>query len=311
MKLLSHAIAYAKKTGFKNAFQKGLKRMIGIERQDEQINTLYYFLNHFVDITQLPPTKDEGLRNLQKGDALLLGVFDKICRKYDINYWIDFGTLLGQVRHKGFIPWDDDMDVSMTREDYSRFVRLTKSDFQLCGMEIVEYPGWIGIGYKHRDTGLWLDVFSRDKYSIEGDYNDEVDALKKKLSLYKKKYGIPKVVIEPNVLAERRRKTIGEGKGSNCIHYLSMEFDLPRLICHDEKWIFPLQRGLFEGIEVNIPNNADASLRQTYGPHYMEFPKGGVEKHDLGRGLLSTWASKSGTDMKEVIDSLRSIYNTL
>ena len=311
MRLISYVNAYIKKKGFKHAFKRTLQRIVGVEDQEEEIKTLYYFLNHVVDITQLPPTKDEGLRNLQVGDSLLLGIFDKVCRKHSINYWIDFGTLLGMERHKGFIPWDDDMDVSMLREDYGRFITSTKSDFDRYGIDIIQYPGWIGLGYRHKETGIWLDVFSRDKYYITREYNDEIDLLKRKISHYKKKYEIPRATLNPELLAERRRRIIGEGEGDNCIYYLSLEFNLPRIICHDQSWIFPLKRGLFEGIEVNIPNNVDASLRQTYGPKYMEFPKHGVEKHDLGRGALSTWAANSGTDMKEIICKLRSIYNSI
>ena len=47
----------------------------------------------------------------------LLRIFDPICREEHIDYWVDYGTLLGAVRHQGFIPWDDDIDVSMRYED--------------------------------------------------------------------------------------------------------------------------------------------------------------------------------------------------
>ena len=58
----------------------------------------------------------------------LLGEFDKVCRKYDIPYTLFAGTALGAVRHEGFIPWDDDLDVAMLREDYQRFLKIAPKE---------------------------------------------------------------------------------------------------------------------------------------------------------------------------------------
>ena len=51
----------------------------------------------------------------------VLQVIDQICAKHGIEYFAEYGTLLGAVRHGGFVPWDDDLDICMMREDYNRF----------------------------------------------------------------------------------------------------------------------------------------------------------------------------------------------
>lgn len=67
---------------------------------------------------------DERLRKLQLTQVEILKIIHSICREHDLHYSLYAGTLLGAVRHKGFIPWDDDLDVCMPREDYDRFIAL-------------------------------------------------------------------------------------------------------------------------------------------------------------------------------------------
>lgn len=59
----------------------------------------------------------------------LLEEFKRVCKKHQLHYIADFGTLLGAIRHKGFIPWDDDIDVSMPRADYEKLLQIAPTEF--------------------------------------------------------------------------------------------------------------------------------------------------------------------------------------
>ena len=65
-----------------------------------------------------------SLDELRKIQIEILDVVSKFCDDHEINYWLDGGTLIGAVRHKGYIPWDDDIDLGMLRPDYDKFMRL-------------------------------------------------------------------------------------------------------------------------------------------------------------------------------------------
>lgn len=68
--------------------------------------------------------KDYEEKKLKKCLLMMADDIDELCTKHHINYSLDGGSLIGAVRHQGFIPWDDDFDIDMTREDYNKFVKV-------------------------------------------------------------------------------------------------------------------------------------------------------------------------------------------
>lgn len=81
----------------------------------------------------------ELLRQLQMIEREMLIEVDRICRKYNIKYSLDGGTLLGAIRHRGFIPWDDDADVVMLRSEYDKFYVACKRELDTRRFFLQEY----------------------------------------------------------------------------------------------------------------------------------------------------------------------------
>ncbi len=94
-----------------------------------EISQLKSTVNSTITPQMIPPAR--GLeRTIQLLGLEILEDIDRVCRKHNLKYWLDFGTLLGAVRHKGFIPWDDDVDISMPYEDYLRFQELAPLELE-------------------------------------------------------------------------------------------------------------------------------------------------------------------------------------
>lgn len=120
------------------------------------------------------------MNDLQKGILNIWIEFDRVCKKLDIPYIAMGGTLLGAIRHQGFIPWDDDMDVGMLRKDYERFLKEAPKEFdsRYFVQDHSTDPDYYFPFIKIRDNettaiewvtqkgkfnqGLWLDIFPFD-----------------------------------------------------------------------------------------------------------------------------------------------------
>ena len=96
-------------------------------------------------MTDIIELNEERKRLLQLNILELIVEVDRICRKNDIKYSLDGGTLLGAIRHKGFVPWDDDGDVIFTREEYEKFYEACKTDLDKDHFFLQDYrtdPGY-------------------------------------------------------------------------------------------------------------------------------------------------------------------------
>ena len=296
-----------KKYGIVGTFRKFLQRFLGIEKQQEAIDSMYYYLNNYlITASELPPTKDPELRIMQKCDAELLKILDRICKKYNLTYWLDFGTLLGAYRHKGFIPWDDDMDVSMLREDYNKLIPILKSELHKYDFDIEESNGRIGFGYQHNQTGIWCDIFPVDYFKVDEYSESNIDILKSKIAKYRKFYIKNKEKLSSEKMQENRRKIINEYTNANSvIVYHGREFDHQHpkaFYCIDE--IFPLSNITFENTTFPAPAKCELYLSKIFGENYMQVPRGGILHHSIGRTPLSTWAKQHKIDMEFMLQKL-------
>ena len=123
----------------------------------------------------------ETLKKLQKIETEILRDFDELCTKHGITYFGCGGTAIGVVRHGGFIPWDDDIDIAMTRKDYEKFLKVAElpeyaEKYKLVNAETVpSYPlmtsRWCRKGTKFKEEslkhvpdelGIFLDIFCFD-----------------------------------------------------------------------------------------------------------------------------------------------------
>ena len=102
----------------------------------------------------------EVLREVQLCNLKNLKKLDEICRKYNLRYWIAYGSLIGTVRHKGFIPWDDDIDVQMMREDYLKLCKCGGSLSYLETLKHANVSNPFEAGSVKKSTAYALEILS-------------------------------------------------------------------------------------------------------------------------------------------------------
>ena len=297
----------------KKYIRKIAGKIVGIEKYDNRINTAFYFINQYLDVTKAP--KAEGaLRDLQLCDYALLRILDKVCERNNLTYWLDYGTLLGAIRHEGFIPWDDDADVSMPREDFDRAKVVLKEAVEKYGID-VNYPSGneharLGFSYKHKETGIWIDIFPVDFVASSGNSIEEKEQIKKRVLKYAARFRKRLKKLNSDKVTQQREKYIrGEGVCNMMVH--GMEFPHNKWIVIEKEKVVPCVRATFEGGQFRVPADYPAYLTAVFGKNYMGFPQSGLEHHGDERGLLSTWASKSNVDMREAYEKLVEIYEMI
>ena len=251
-------------------------------------------LNHIIDITKIPKAKGE-LRERQLKCVDILKKLDKICKENNIQYWINFGTLLGAVRHKGFIPWDDDIDTCMLREDYNRILPILKKEFENSEDIIVRERAATANVFQTRigekDNKYAVDIFPVDKYPAAQINDLEIEEISKRIKSARKKLDkkYPKMHYSIEEIHQTKDDIIKFEKEFNLLSdnntiekpVLFFGIDYPYLydrLCYNWDVIFPLNTIEFEGELYPCPNKYVEQLNDAYCNEYMLFPPPRLQK---------------------------------
>ncbi|MBQ8458612.1 LicD family protein [bacterium] len=247
--------------------------------------------NRYKSIEDIPPAIG-SLRLIQKANLTFLKYFDALCKEHNITYWLDFGTLLGAVRHKGFIPWDDDIDIGMLREDYERFIEIFSNEcekhpkFQIAYKNNHKEMCFLKI-MSNTSENVCIDVFPYDKYHSELNENEKKELSESiakftKLKWYQKFKKFKTVNdICSHFKTVTKEKILKNQQITTDTPAIFMGIDFPHKWnnkVYDWNTIFPLNNIVFENTEFPAPQRPEVVLRSIYG-NFMSIPKDSYPKH--------------------------------
>lgn len=236
------------------------------------------------------------LRILQMKMLDILITVTDICKKHNIPYWLSGGTLLGAIRHGGFIPWDDDIDIELFLSDYKRLLKILKKELpDDLYLQTPKEKGYRLLFSKVRDRysiidseednlsaykekGIFIDIFPEErsykwmKSIVDFFYGRAFRRLKRGRPFqsvdYFIEYTISLFLFPIGILLKYIARGICKiAKPNNILH----SYGIGNTTIHDIKYILPTSSIVFEGKEFSAPKDADKYLKKQYGD-YMKIP---------------------------------------